>query len=136
MLEKAFDVQSIERKVVADFQVAVHGQLGEINSEMKAFTNSYRGVSNKVQKKLIKLEKRQVKVFKLLQNINDRMEEEETRNTKHDPSMEPFRMDNHKIQAIVCSKPSQLEHQVSRSLAITVGAIGLGCHEFEPQFLQ
>ena len=83
LMEKAFDVQSIDRKVLADFQVAVHDQLGEINSEMKTFKNSCKGVSNKVQKKLLKLEKRQVKVFKLLQNINDRMEEEETRNNPY-----------------------------------------------------
>ena len=83
LMEKAFDAQSVERKVLADFQGAVYDQLDDIEGEikeMRAFKESCKSVSNKIQKKQSRLEKRQIKLFKALQNINDRMEEEERRN--------------------------------------------------------
>jgi len=82
LMEKAFDAQSVERKVLADFQVSVHDQLGDIEvemKEMKAFKTSCKSLSNKIQKKLLSLEKRQKKLLKLFENISNRMEEEETR---------------------------------------------------------
>ena len=83
LMEKVFDATSIERKVLADFQVAVHGQLGGIEGEMRemrAFKRSCKSASNKIHKKMLSLEKRQIKAIELLQSINDRMEEEERRN--------------------------------------------------------
>ncbi|KAJ7370915.1 hypothetical protein OS493_028989 [Desmophyllum pertusum] len=80
LMEKDFDARSIERKVLADFQVTVYGQLDGIEGEMKDFKRNCRSVSNKVQKKLSGIESRQTKVLKLLQSIDDRMEEERIRN--------------------------------------------------------
>ena len=83
LMEKAFDAQSIERKVLADFQVAVHDQLDDIEGkirEMKAFKRSCKSATNKIQKRQFSLEKRQKKAIELLQNINDRLEDEEKRN--------------------------------------------------------
>ena len=80
-MEATFDVQSVERKVLADFQVAVYGQLGDIEGEMKDFKRCCKSVSNKIRKKLGGLEKRQKKATELLQSIKDRVEDEEKRNT-------------------------------------------------------
>lgn len=82
-MEKDFDVRSVERKVLADFQETVCGQLDGIEGEVKEFKRNCRTVSNKVQKKLLGLESRQTKVFKLLKSIDDRMEEERNRNLSY-----------------------------------------------------
>ena len=82
-MEKDFDVRSVERKVLADFQVTVCGQLDGIEGEIKEFKRNCRSVSNKVQKKLLGLESRQTTVFKLLKSIDDRMEEEKNRNLSY-----------------------------------------------------
>ena len=83
LMETAFDAQSIERKVLADFQVAVCGQLGDIEGEMKAFKKNCKSATNKIQKKQFSLEKRQKKAIELLQNISDRLEDEERRNISY-----------------------------------------------------
>ena len=83
LMEKDFDAQSIERKVLADFQVTVCGQLDGIEDEIADFKRNCVSVSKKVQKKLLTLESKQTKVFKLLQSIDDRMEEERNRNISY-----------------------------------------------------
>ena len=83
LMEKVFDAKSVERKVLADFQLAVHDQLDDIELEMRTFKGSCRSASNKIQKKLSSLQKRQTKLGKVLQNINDRMEEMERRNISY-----------------------------------------------------
>ena len=82
-MEKAFDAQSVERKVLAEFQMVVNDQLGDIEDKMRALKMSCKSTSNKVQKKQLRLEKRQAKLFKLLQGINDRIEKEERRNVPY-----------------------------------------------------
>ena len=79
-MEKDFDARSIERKVLADFQETVCGQLDDIEGEIKAFKKDCKGVSNKVQKKLLSLQTRQTKVFKLLKSIDNRKEDAANRN--------------------------------------------------------
>ena len=79
-MEKDFDARSIERKVLADFQETVCGQLDDIEGEITAFKKDCKGVSNKVQKKLLSLQTRQTKVFKLLKSIDDRKEDAANRN--------------------------------------------------------
>ena len=37
LMETVFDAQSVEREVLADFQLAVHEKLGDIKEEMKKF---------------------------------------------------------------------------------------------------
>lgn len=83
LMEKHFDAQSIERKVLADFQVTVYGQLDGIGDEIKDLKRNCTSVSRKVQKKLSSLESKQTKMFKLLQSIDDRMEEERNRNISY-----------------------------------------------------
>ena len=82
-MEKDFDARSIERKVLADFQETVCGQLDDIEGEIKAFKKDCKGVSNKIQKKLLSLQTRQTKVFKLLKSIDDRMEDAANRNLSY-----------------------------------------------------
>ena len=94
LMEKHFDAQSVERKVLADFQVTVCAQLDSIREEIKDLKRNCASVSRnlkrncasvsrKVQKKLSSLERKQAKTFKLLQSINDRMEEERNRNISY-----------------------------------------------------
>ncbi|KAL9988026.1 hypothetical protein ACROYT_G002423 [Oculina patagonica] len=83
LMEKDFDAQSIERKVLADGLVTVSGQLDGIEDEIADFKRNCLSVSKKVQKKLLSLESKQTKVFKLLQSIDDRMEEERNRNVSY-----------------------------------------------------
>lgn len=80
LMEKAFDAQSVERKVLADFQVAMQYELGDIRLEMRTFKGNCRSAGNKIEKKLFSLEKRQASLGKLLQDTNERMEEMERRN--------------------------------------------------------
>ncbi|KAJ7370908.1 hypothetical protein OS493_028982 [Desmophyllum pertusum] len=80
LMEKDFDARSIERKVLADFQVTVCSQLDGIDGEMKDLKRNCRNESNEVQKKLSSLEICQTNELKLLQSIDDRMEEEKIRN--------------------------------------------------------
>ena len=82
LMEANFDAQSVERKVLADFQVAVLGQLGDIEGELKNVNRcckKQQNNSNKIRKKLRGLENRQKKAIELLQSINDRIEDEERR---------------------------------------------------------
>ena len=79
LMEKDFDAQSIERKVLADFQETVCGQLDGIEDEIADFKRNCVNVSKKVQKKLSALKSKQTKIIKLLQSSNDRMEEERNR---------------------------------------------------------
>ena len=81
LMEATFDAESVERKVLADFHVAVFGQLGDIEGEIKDFKRCCKSVSNKIRKKLVGLEKRQKKTTELLQSIKDRVEDVERRNT-------------------------------------------------------
>ena len=83
LMEANFDAQSVERKVLADFQVAVLGQLGGIEGELRTVNRCWKkqqNNSNKIRKKLLGLENRQKKAIELLQSINDRIEDEERRN--------------------------------------------------------
>ena len=83
LMEANFDAQSVERKVLADFQVAVLGQLGDIEGELRNVNRcckEQQNNSNKIRKKLRGLENRQKKAIELLQSINDRIEDEERRN--------------------------------------------------------
>ena len=59
------------------------GQLDDIEGEIKAFRKDCKGVSNKVEKKLLSLQTRQTKVFKLLKSIDDRMEDAANRNLSY-----------------------------------------------------
>jgi len=83
LMEKNFDAQSVERKVLADFQVTVYGQLDGIGDEIKDLKRNCTSFSRKVQKKLSSLERKQSKMFKLLQSIEDRMEDERNRNISY-----------------------------------------------------
>ncbi|KAK2555506.1 Ankyrin repeat domain-containing protein 50 [Acropora cervicornis] len=74
-MEKELDVRSVERKVLADFQLAVFNQLGELTEEIQKM--------KKMQKRSLKLEK-QVNRFEILyQDVKGRIEEMEQRNTPH-----------------------------------------------------
>ena len=74
-MEKELDVRSVERKVLADFQLAVYDKLGEFKEEMQEM--------KKMQKKTLKLEK-QVNMFEnLYQDVKGRIEEMERRNTPY-----------------------------------------------------
>ena len=57
LMDKVFDAQSVERKVLADFQLVVHDQLDDIKVEMRTFKGCCRSTSNKIQKKLFSLQK-------------------------------------------------------------------------------
>ena len=83
LMEKHFDAQSVERKVLADFQQTVYGQLDGIGDEIKDLKRNCTSVSRKVQKKLSSLESKQTRMFKLLQSTNDRMEDERNRNISY-----------------------------------------------------
>ncbi|XP_029214241.2 ankyrin repeat domain-containing protein 50-like [Acropora millepora] len=73
-MEKEMDVKSIERKVLAGFQVAVYEQLGQFEEKMQEMQNMQRS---------LKLD-RKVKILKRsYQNVKGRMEEMERRNTPH-----------------------------------------------------
>lgn len=116
VMEKHFDAQSVERKVLADFQVTVYGQLDGIGDEIKDLKKNCTNVSRKVQKKLSTLEHKQTKVFKLLQSINDRMEEERNRNISYATQVSNlakhvFLVSKHKIV-------SNLRSLNTRSLAV------------------
>ena len=74
-MEKELDVRSVERKVLADFQLAVFNQIGELTEEMQKV--------KEMQKRSLKLEK-QVNKFEILyQDGKGRKEEMERRNTPH-----------------------------------------------------
>ena len=74
-MEKELDVRMVERKVLADFQLAVFNQLGELTEEMQKI--------KKMQKRSLKL-KKQVNRFEILyQDVKGRIEEMEGRNTPH-----------------------------------------------------
>jgi len=94
LMENHFNAQSVERKVLADFQVTVKGQLDGIGDEIKDLKRNCASasrdlkrkcasVSRKVQKKLSSLENKQTKMLKLLQGIEDRMEDERNRNISY-----------------------------------------------------
>ena len=83
LMETVFDAQSVERKVLADFQLAVHEQLGDIKEEMKNFGGTCANVSNKIRKRLSRLEKRQLKFGRLLESVNYRKGEMERRKTPY-----------------------------------------------------
>ena len=83
LMEKYFDAQSVERKVLADFQVTVYDQLDGISDEIKDSKRNCKSVGRKVQKKLSSLERKQTKMFELLQSINDRIEDERNRNISY-----------------------------------------------------
>ena len=83
LMEANFDAQSVERKVLADFQVAVLGQLGDIEGELKNVNRcckKQQNNSNKIRKKLGGLEEQQKKAIELLQSIQDRIDDVERRN--------------------------------------------------------
>ena len=80
-MEATFDVESVpERKMLADVEDEVRGQLEDIEGEVEEKRSS-KNASNKSQKKLDGLEKRQKKTNKLLQSIKNKIEEVERRNT-------------------------------------------------------
>ena len=83
LMEKHFDAQSVERKVLADFEVTVYGQLDGIGDEIKDLKRNCTSVSRKVQKRLSSLESKQTRMFQLLQSIDERMEDERNRNTSY-----------------------------------------------------
>ncbi len=83
LMEKDFDAQSIERKVLADGLFTVGGQLDGIEDEIADFKKNYKTDSKKMQKRLLALENKQTKTLKLLQSIYDRMEEERNRNISY-----------------------------------------------------
>ena len=79
-LEATFDVESVERNMLAHIQDEVRGQLQDIEGEMEDKRSS-KNSSNKIQKRLSGLEKRQKKANELLQSIKNKIEEMERRNT-------------------------------------------------------
>ncbi|XP_068694789.1 uncharacterized protein [Montipora foliosa] len=83
LMETVFDAQSVERKVLADFQLAVHEQLGDIKDDIRTSRGTCINTSNKIRKRLSRLEKRQLKFGQLLESVNCRMEEMERRNTPY-----------------------------------------------------
>ena len=128
-MEKVFDAKSVERKVLADFQLAVHDQLDDIKLEMRTFKGSFKSASNKIQKKLSSLQKRQTKLGKVQQNINDRMEEMERRNVPY-----TTRAWNHGVWLLTNSKRvivGNLRSLTIRSISIWIflGAL-LSCVRF------
>ena len=80
-MEATFDVESVERKVLADFQAEVLGRFWDIEGEIKHVKRRCKSDSNKIRKKLGGLEKRQEKANELLQSIADRIQDAERRNT-------------------------------------------------------
>ena len=74
-MEKELDVKSVERKVLADFQLAVYEQLEDFEKEMQRFKGKCTDISTEMQKRSLKLEKQVKKLKRLFQDINGRMEE-------------------------------------------------------------
>ena len=72
-MEKELDVRSVERKVLADFQLAVYDQLGKFEQEMQKMP--------KMEKRSLKLERQVNMLESLHQDVKGRMEEMERRNT-------------------------------------------------------
>ena len=132
LMEKHFDAQSVERKVLAEFQVTVYGRLDSIGDKIKDLKRNCvsrkksESVSRKVQKKLSSLESKQTKMFKLLQSIDDRMEDERNRNIPYatqvsDLAKRVFLASEHKIV-------SNLRSLNTRSLAVWMVVIMfMGC---------
>jgi len=134
LMENHFDAQSVERKVLADFQVTVKGQLDGIGDELKDLKRNCASVSRdlkrncasvsrKVQKKLSSLENKQTKMLKLLQGIEDRMEDERNRNISYATQVSNlakcvFSASKHKIV-------SNLRSLNTRSLAVWMVVIVL-----------
>lgn len=67
-MERDFDARSVERKVQADFQVAVGIKLRAIEGEMRTTKKDLNCASSKAQKKLVSLENHQRNVLKVLEN--------------------------------------------------------------------
>ena len=82
-MEKELDVRSVERKVLADFQLAVYDQLEDFEKEMQRFKGKCMDICTEMQKRSLKLEKQVKKWKRLYQDIKDRMEEIDRRNTPH-----------------------------------------------------
>ena len=82
-MEKELDVKSVKRKVLADFQLVVYEKLEDFEKEMQGFKGKCTDISTKVQKRSLKLEKQVKKLTRLFQDINDRMQEVDRRNTPH-----------------------------------------------------
>ena len=78
-MEATFDVESVERKVLADSHAEVLGRSRDIEGEIKDVKRW--SDSNKTPKKLEGLEKRLEKANELLQSIEDRIQDAERRNT-------------------------------------------------------
>ena len=72
-MEKELDVRSVERKVLADFQLAVYHQLGEFEKELQKM--------QKMEKRSLKLGKQVTMLKSLYQDVKGRMEEMERRDT-------------------------------------------------------
>ena len=82
-MEKELDVKSVERKVVADFHLAVYDQLEDIEEEMQSFKGKCTNISKKMQRRSLYLEKQVKRLQRLFQDIKDRKEEMDTQNTPH-----------------------------------------------------
>ena len=83
LMETVFDAQSVERKVLADFQLAVHEQLGDIKDDIRTTRGTCINVNKKIRKRLLRLDERLLKVGQLLESVTYRMEETERRNTPY-----------------------------------------------------
>ena len=80
-MEKELDVRSVERNVLADFQLAVYDQLGDIEEEMQNFKGKCTNMGKRMQRRLLYLEKQTKKLERLFQDIKGRKEEMDTHNT-------------------------------------------------------
>ena len=80
-MEKELDIKSVERKVLADCQLAVYDQLGNMEEEMQSFNRKCTSIGQKIQRRSVCLEKKAKKLERLFGDIRRRMVEMETRNT-------------------------------------------------------
>ena len=80
-MEKELDVKNVERKVLADFQLAVYDHLEDFKREMQRFKGKCANINTKMQKRSLNVEKQVKKLKQLLQAIKNRMEEMNKRNT-------------------------------------------------------
>ena len=82
-MEKVLDLKSVERKVLADFQLAVYDQLGDIEEEMQSFKGTCTNISQKMQRRSLYLEKQVKRLDRSFHDIEGRMVEMDARNTSH-----------------------------------------------------
>ncbi len=75
-MEKDFDARSVERKVQADFQIAVGSKLSAIEDEIKTSKKDLHSASGKAQKKLKSLEDHQKKSLKILESTAIKIKED------------------------------------------------------------